>query len=82
MIIFLASTYVTIPSTSETIAAPESFAARYSIPVPTIGDSGINKGTAWRCMFAPINARDASSCSKKGILEVATETSCFGDTSI
>ena len=32
-------------------------------------------------MFDPIRERLTSSCSKKGIIAAATETSCFGDTS-
>ena len=75
-------TFSTIPSFLAVTVIPESFAALYSIPVPTIGASGINKGTAWRCMFDPINERLTSSCSKKGIIAAATETNCFGDTSI
>ena len=39
-------------------------------------------GTAWRCMFEPMSARFASSFSRNGISEAATETSWFGDTSI
>ena len=39
-------------------------------------------GTAWRCMLAPMSARLASSCSRNGISAVATDTSCFGDTSM
>ena len=49
------------------------------MPVATNGDSGVNNGTAWRCMFDPINARFASSCSRNGIMLAATETNCFGD---
>ena len=41
-----------------------------------------SSGTAWRCMFEPINARLASSCSRNGIKLAATETSCFGETSM
>ncbi len=33
-------------------------------------------------MFAPISARLASSCSRNGISEAATETTCVGDTSM
>jgi len=33
-----------------------------------------NKGTDWRCMFDPIKALFASSCSKKGIKDAAAET--------
>ncbi len=52
------------------------------MPVPTKGASGRNRGTAWRCMLAPIRARLASSCSRKGISAVATLTVCFGETSM
>ena len=33
-------------------------------------------------MLAPMSARLASSCSRNGIRAVATETICFGETSI
>ncbi len=49
-----------------------------SRPVPTIGASVIKRGTPWRCMFDPIRARFASSCSRNGISPVTIETSCFG----
>ena len=39
-------------------------------------------GTAWRCMFEPMSARFASSFSRNGISDAATDTSWFGDTSI
>ena len=39
-------------------------------------------GTAWRCMFEPMSARFASSCSRNGISDAATDTICFGDTSM
>ena len=39
-------------------------------------------GTAWRCMFEPISARLASSCSRNGISEAATDTICDGATSM
>ena len=80
--ILSALTKVTTPSFLATITIPESTAALYSIPVPTIGLSVWINGTAWRCMLAPISALCASSLSKKGIIAVATDTSCFGDTSI
>ena len=32
-------------------------------------------------MFAPIKARFASSCSKKGIIAAPTDTNCFGEIS-
>ena len=37
------------------------------MPVATSGGSVTNSGTAWRCMFEPIKARLASSCSRNGI---------------
>ena len=77
-----ADTFSTTPSLLAVIVIPESLAARYSIPVPTSGDSGINKGTACLCMFDPIKERFTSSCSKKGIIAAATDTNCFGETSI
>ena len=42
-------------------------AAYASMPVEINGISGAIKGTAWACMFEPINARFASSCSRNGI---------------
>ena len=53
-----------------------------SMPVPTSGASVRSSGTAWRCMLEPIRARLASSFSRNGMSEAATETSWFGDTSI
>ena len=44
--------------------------------------SGSRSGTAWRCMFEPIRARLASSCSRNGMSAVATETTCLGLTSM
>jgi len=72
----------TVPATLATINSPESLAAADSMPVPTIGASVTTSGTAWRCMFEPIRARFASSCSRKGINAVATLTVCFGETSM
>ncbi len=62
--------------------SPQLRAACASMPVPTIGESVTSSGTAWRCMFEPISARLASSCSRKGISAVATDTVCFGETSM
>ncbi len=76
------STSTTSPSTALTIMSPESCAARASTPVPTSGDSVLSSGTACRCMFEPISARLASSCSRKGMSAVATDTICLGDTSM
>ena len=42
----------------------------------------LSNGTAWRIILDPINARFASSFSRKGIRAAATDTSCFGETSI
>ena len=61
---------------------PEFWATSRSMPVATIGGSVINSGTAWRCMFEPINARLASSCSKNGINPAETPTIWLGATSI
>ena len=63
-------------------AVPESTAAVRSTPVPTSGFSGRRHGTACRCMFDPINARFASSCSRNGISDAATDTICDGATSM
>ena len=78
----VASTWSMTPLLLAVIAAPESRATTVSIPVPTNGASALSRGTAWRCMFDPISARFASSFSKKGISDAATETSCLGDTSM
>jgi hypothetical protein len=44
--------------------------------------SGRSVGTAWRCMLAPISARFASSCSRNGTSDAATDTICIGATSM
>ena len=62
--------------------SPVSIAARRSMPVPISGASVLSSGTAWRCMFEPISARLASSCSRNGIIAVATDQICSGETSI
>ena len=64
------------------MVTPESNATSDSMPVPTKGDSGFNKGTACLIMLEPINALFASSFSKKGISAAATDTNCFGETSM
>ena len=69
------------PSWLETITWTLSCATLCSIPVPTRGDSGNNRGTACLCIFDPIKALFASSCSKNGINEVDTLTIWRGDTS-
>ena len=55
---------------------------RRSIPVPISGGSGFSSGTAWRIMFEPIRARLASSCSRNGISDVATDQIWVGETSM
>jgi hypothetical protein len=77
-----ASTPSTTPERFATTAAPESLATTDSIPVPTNGGSVRRSGTACRCMLDPMSARLASSCSRNGTREAATETSWFGETSI
>ena len=71
----LESTASTLPDRLATTVTPESRAKTPSMPVPTNGAWDWRSGTAWRCMFDPISARFASSCSRKGIREAATETS-------
>ncbi len=71
-----------MPERRQTTQAPESLAATYSMPVPTMGASVRMRGTAWRCMLAPMRARLASSFSRKGMSEAATETTCLGLTSM
>ena len=77
-----ASTVSTMPSLLQRTTAPESRATTPSSPVPTIGGSVRRRGTDWRCMFEPMRARFASSCSRNGMSAAATETSCFGETSM
>ena len=78
----VASTDSTMPSRRATRVTPESRATMPSMPVPTSGERVRISGTAWRCMFEPMSARFASSFSRNGISEAATDTSWFGDTSI
>ncbi len=76
------STESTIPERRQITTAPESRAVTPSMPVPTKGASARSRGTAWRCIFDPMRARLASSFSRNGIRLAATETSCFGLTSM
>ncbi len=76
------STRSTTPGLRQMTTEPESRAVIPSMPVPTWGACGLSSGTAWRCMFDPIRARLASSFSRNGISEAATETSCLGETSM
>ena len=78
----VASTKSTVPALRASRTSPESNAARRSMPVPISGASVLSSGTAWRCMFEPISARLASSCSRNGIIAVATDQICSGETSI
>ncbi len=77
-----ASTWLISPAFLASTTSPVSTAARRSMPVPISGGSGFNSGTAWRCMLEPISARLASSCSRNGISEVATDQIWDGETSI
>jgi hypothetical protein len=61
---------------------PESRATPALEPVPTSGAMVRISGTAWRCMLAPMSARFASSCSRKGTSAAATDTIWFGATSM
>src|SRR5947207_620255 len=76
------STCSTTPSRRATTVTPESRATTRSMPVPTSGASVRRSGTAWRCMLEPMRARLASSFSRNGISDAATDTSWFGDTSM
>ena len=75
-------TPTTVPAACEITISPELRAAWTSIPVPTTGASETSRGTACFCMLEPMRARLASSCSRKGMREVATETVCLGETSM
>ena len=77
-----ASTESTVPPRFAITVTPESLATLRSMPVPIRGFSALSVGTAWRCMLDPMSARLASSCSRKGIREAATDTICRGDTSM
>ena len=68
-----------MPPASASTTSPVSIAARRSMPVPISGASVLSSGTAWRCMFEPMSARFASSCSRNGISAVATDQIWFGD---
>jgi hypothetical protein len=78
----VASTWSTTPARRADDDVAGVARRRCSMPVPTSGASARSSGTAWRCMFEPISARLASSFSRNGISEAATETSCLGDTSM
>jgi hypothetical protein len=69
-------------ASSATTTILESRATRSSMPVPTNGASDWRSGTPWRCMFEPMSARFASSCSRNGIMPAAIEITCLGETSM
>ncbi len=77
-----ASTLSTMPSRRASAQTPESRASLPSMPVPTSGAWLRMRGTAWRCMLAPMRARFASSCSRKGTSAAATLTIWLGATSM
>jgi len=77
-----AVTRVMVPPRRAMMTAPESRATFSSNPVPTSGACGKRSGTDWRCMFEPMRARLASSCSRNGMSAAAMDTSCSGATSI
>ena len=72
------STNVTVPPRTAFTIMPEWLPTTRSMPVATQGASLLTSGTAWRCMFEPMRARLASSCSRKGISEALTPTICLG----
>ena len=82
IVIFWESTYITFPSKSALINTLESDATCLSSPVPTIGDSGLKRGTDCLIMFDPIKALLASSCSKKGISDAEIDAIWLGATSV
>ena len=77
-----ASTASTTPACFAVTQTRESVATTRSIPVPTKGFSARSVGTACRCIFEPINARLASSCSRNGIKDAATDDICLESISI
>ena len=78
----VAETRVTSPSPSARTAISESMQFLCSMPVATMGAWVVSRGTACRCMLAPMRARLASSFSRKGIMAVAMETIILGETSM
>jgi hypothetical protein len=78
----VASTCTTIPERRAAMAAPESRAT----VLPCLCRPAAHRSAAAErpdaCMFDPISARFASSFSRNGISAAATETICFGETSI
>ena len=74
--ILLASILSIVPPLDAVTHEPESLATSLSTPVPTKGFSACKVGTACLIILEPINALLASSCSKKGMREAATEKAC------
>src|SRR3712207_7463932 len=56
------------------VTGVQTCALPISSPVPIKGASVLSKGTACLCMLDPINARLASSCSRKGINPAETRS--------
>ena len=81
-VMFVAETAVTSPAPLALMQTSESTAHLCSMPVATMGASVTMRGTAWRCMLAPMRARLASSFCRKGMKAVATEHIILGDTSM
>jgi hypothetical protein len=77
----VASTLSTTPGRLATTHTPESRATALDARADE-RRVVTRSGTAWRCMLAPMSARLASSCSRKGTSAAATDTIWFGDTSI
>ncbi len=77
----LASTEVTSPSSLAMTTIDDERGMSISMPVAMRGASLMSSGTAWRIMLAPIRARLASSCSRKGMSAADTPIICFGLTS-
>ncbi len=76
------ATSTTTPFFWAITTSPALRAALPSMPVPTYGADVLIRGTACRCMFAPMSARLASSCSRNGISAAATDTIWRGLTSM
>ena len=66
------------PTGGPTTTAPESRAVMSPCRCRPAAPRARSSGTAWRCMFEPISARFASSCSRNGMSEAATETELLG----
>ena len=76
--ILLPSILSTVPSRLATIVTPESRATSLSIPVPTNGDSGFNKGTACLIMLDPIRALMGSNMMRQAVPLLKPESPLVG----